>query len=376
MRRVAFVLLALLLLIQISPSTAAEKTSNSWSVKQKIIYVGLTPAGDPTFWTGAPAVSSEAEPVIGAEQFVKEAVTNTMNFWIKNSAGKMKFAAPKFYFGKPGTALKRCNGSADIKSGMKVAGITKIPVGTHLVVANVNDSCGYAGLGAQGGNTINLKSLSSSTLAHELGHNFGFRHSSAVYCEKSNYSIFNASNCKVDEYGDFRDLMGNDEWCPDATLSAAQRATVFYTPIAKDAKVGVDLNIDESQIKSDNIIYQLKYKNNWYFFEYFNPSSDRCMTVSGIAYEPQLQVRVIGPSWALSSGMAVGPTLIMREYLDLPEGNIKFERNGVPVSIPSDGWTLTGFFTGEKFKLPGAPYVLSVKSTDPTSAVFTISAFS
>ena len=78
---------------------------------------------------------------------------------------------------------------------MKIAGLKKIPIGTHLVVVNINDSCGYAGLGSQGGDAINLRSFGTTTLIHELGHNFNFYHSSTMYCKGSDYTKFNAINC-------------------------------------------------------------------------------------------------------------------------------------------------------------------------------------
>jgi hypothetical protein len=65
--------------------------------------------------------------------------------------------------------------------------------------------------------------------------------------------------------------------------------------------------------------------------------------------------------------MAVGPMLILRNDSDLPASVVNVD----PGSLPYD-WTLTGFLEGEKFQLPGAPYVLTVKSTGVSSAVFTL----
>lgn len=166
--------------------------------------------------------------------------------------------------------------------------------------------------------------------------------------------------------------MGNDDWCPSATLSATQRATIFHTPLAKTLKIGVDVTVDESRMTTDNIVYEFGYKGNWYFFEYYIPGKDRCMSVSNLLYKPQLQVRMIGPAWTTAQGNAVGPMLIERSGSDLPAGETVLDEDGEPIPSPLDGRSLTGFLEGEKFQLPGAPYVLTVKSTSETSAVFTL----
>jgi hypothetical protein len=59
--------------------------------------------------------------------------------------------------------------------------------------------------------------------------------------------------------------------------------------------------------------------------------------------------------------------LIKRRDADLPASVVETD----PAALPSN-WVLTGFLEGEQFQLPGAPYVLTVKSTGTTSAVFTL----
>jgi hypothetical protein len=193
-----------------------------------------------------------------------------------------------------------------------------------------------------------------------------------MYCKGSDYTKFNATNCSIEEYGDFRDLMGNDDWCPNTTLSATQRATIFHTPLAKSIKIGAETTVDESRLVTDKIVYELGYKGNWYFFEYYVPSKDRCTSVSNHLYAPQLEVRMIGPAWTTDQGNAVGPILIERSGSDLPAGQPVLDADGETILPPLNGKWLSGFQAGEVFKLPGAPYTLTVKSTGETSAVFTI----
>ena len=372
MKRILVAVLVATLLAPVVPAVAANKTQNSWTTTHKIVYVGLTPKDQPNFWTENQVDTATATSDGEMLSFAKDTVKNAITFWKKNSRNKMKFTTSQFFIGKPGTAIERCNPSADIKAGMKIAGLKTVPIGTHIVVVNIYDTCGYAGLGSQEGNAVNLRSFSTTTLVHELGHNFGYYHSSSMYCKGSDYSKFNSTNCSVEEYGDFRDLMGNDDWCPNATLSATQRATIFHTPLAKTLKTGVDVTIDESRLLTDNIVYEFNYKGVWYFFEYFVPSKDRCMSVSNHLYAPQLEVRMIGPAWTTAQGNAVGPILIERSGSDLPAGQPVLDADGETILPPLHGKWLSGFQAGEVFKLPGAPYTLTVKSTGETSAVFTL----
>ena len=369
MKRILVVITTVALTASYMPVATAATPKINWSTTHKIVYVGLTPADQSDFWTAYDGETTtgitEGEMTSNARGTVVEAI----KYWKQASRGKMKFGASKFFFGKPGTAVKHCNFNADTKTAMKIAGLKSIPTGTHLVTVNIKDSCGYAGLGEQGGNSINLKSFGSTTLIHELGHNFNFHHSSNIYCDNSDYTKFNATNCSVNEYGDFRDLMGSDDWCPSATLSATQRATTFFTPKAKNLTIGADTTVDESRLTSDNIVYQFLYKGNWYFFEYYIPGEDRCISINRFLDKPQIQVRMIGPAWTKAKGKIVGPMLIHRYDEDFPTSVVDLDLD--PEAIPFD-WILTGFLEGETFQLPGAPYVLTVKSTGATSAVVTL----
>ena len=369
MKRILVVITTVALTASYMPAAIAATPKINWSTTHKIVYVGLTPADQSDFWTAYDGETTtgitEGEMTSNARGTVAEAI----KYWKQASRGKMKFGASKFFFGKPGTAVKHCNFNADTKTAMKIAGLKSIPTGTHLVTVNIKDSCGYAGLGEQGGNSINLKSFGSTTLIHELGHNFNFYHSSNIYCDNSDYTKFNATNCSVNEYGDFRDLMGSDDWCPGATLSATQRATTFFTPKAKNLTIGADTTVDESRLTSDNIVYQFLYKGNFYFFEYYIPGEDRCISINTFLDKPQIQVRMIGPAWTKPKGKIVGPMLIHRYDEDFPTSVVDLDLD--PEAIPSD-WILTGFLEGETFQLPGAPYVLTVKSTGATSAVVTL----
>ena len=367
MKRVFVAIVTVALVASFVPASTAATQQNNWTTTQKIVYVGLTPKDQPNFWTENLSESATVESEGEMLSYAKSTVADAITFWKQATGGKMKFRTSKFFIGKPGTAVKHCNSSADNKTAMKIAGLKSIPTGTHLVTVNIYDSCGYAGLGEQGGNELNLRSFRTGVLIHELGHNFNLYHSSTLYCGKSDYTKFNATNCSVEEYGDFRDLMGSDDWCPGATLSATQRATTFSTPKAINVTIGLDITVDESRLTTDNIVYQFNYKGNWYFFEYYVPGEERCIAIPTFLDKPQIQVRMIGPAWTKAKGRAFGPMLIERRDSDLPTSIVNLDPEVLPAK-----WILTGFLEGETFQLPGAPYVLTVKSTGAASAVVTL----
>ena len=159
MKTILITAISLALLAPLAPAIGAPKAQNEWATTHKIVYVGLTPKDQPNFWTENQVDTTTATADGEMMSFAKESVKNAITFWKQNSRGKMKFTTTKFFIGKPGTALERCNPSADIKAGMKIAGLKTVPIGTHIVVVNIYDTCGYAGLGSQEGNAINLRSL-------------------------------------------------------------------------------------------------------------------------------------------------------------------------------------------------------------------------
>ena len=133
MKRILVVITAVALTVSIMPIATAATPKINWSTTHKIVYVGLTPADQSDFWTAYDGETTtgitEGEMTSNARSTVADAIKS----WKQASRGKMKFGATKFFFGKPGTAVKHCNFNADTKTAMKIAGLKSIPTGTHLV---------------------------------------------------------------------------------------------------------------------------------------------------------------------------------------------------------------------------------------------------
>ncbi|HEY0506981.1 MAG TPA: zinc-dependent metalloprotease family protein [Blastococcus sp.] len=113
--------------------------------------------------------------------------------------------------------------------------------GTHLLVylpAGAPD-CAY-GLGTMGqslasGGQLYVQSTGTSVLAHELGHNFGLGHSSALQCAGT-VEATDSSACQVSTYRDYYDVMGFS-WSQIGSLSALHQARLGVLPAGQFADV-------------------------------------------------------------------------------------------------------------------------------------------
>jgi hypothetical protein len=72
-----------------------------------------------------------------------------------------------------------------------------------------SSACGWSGVGQLPGRYSWINGSSSSTIAHELGHNFGVHHASSISCfDASGARVPIGGTCSSSEYGDPFDVMG------------------------------------------------------------------------------------------------------------------------------------------------------------------------
>jgi hypothetical protein len=70
-------------------------------------------------------------------------------------------------------------------------------------------NCGWSGVGQLPGRYTWINGSSSSTIAHELGHNFGVHHASSLTClDSAGARVSISGSCTSSEYGDPYDVMG------------------------------------------------------------------------------------------------------------------------------------------------------------------------
>jgi uncharacterized protein with LGFP repeats len=116
-------------------------------------------------------------------------------------------------------------------------GFTAAP-GRHLLLylPRTAASCSFGlaeiGSDAGAGGDAYVRSLSTSVIAHELGHNLGLLHSGKQQC----LGAVEFGTCTVDEYGDLYDVMGAS-WDQIGSLNAVQAAQLGALPDADVATV-------------------------------------------------------------------------------------------------------------------------------------------
>lgn len=108
--------------------------------------------------------------------------------------------------------------------------------GRHLLVyvpgyPNQLPGCGYGlaeiGAGLSAGGYLLLRGAETSVTAHELGHNFGLGHSSALQCD----GALDSGTCRTRAYYDLYDVMGAS-WEQVGSLNVLQAAQLGVLPPA------------------------------------------------------------------------------------------------------------------------------------------------
>jgi hypothetical protein len=229
--------------------------------------------------------------------------------------------------------------------------------GAHLLLylgdAGVNfpdcaDGLGTIGLGRGDGGLLYTKGLQPSIVAHELGHNFGLGHASALSCNADmEEEITNV--CQIDEYHDWYDVMGFS-WANLGTLNAAHAALLGVLPTAQQATVSVQDNMTQtytllptggrSGLRALRLVDDVGTN---YWLEY-RTATGRDAWLSGTGLQTGVQLRRQGEADDDDSSLLLDATPVANQWGDpeqaaLPVGQEIYPGGGLAVTVVSQSPT-------------------------------------
>ena len=183
-------------------------------------------------------------------------------------------------------------------------------------------ACGWGGLGQMPGNENWINgSPTTGVMVHELGHNLGLNHASAVSCTlSSGEKVAYGPNCAATEYGDMYDVMGAaglayhlSEWHRamiglDSDIQwASNDGTYTLTPLESQFGSPHALRIP----RGDGTYFDLEYRQPYGLFDAFSPAA---AAVTGV------MIRKVGAYTVADKPLLIDTTPQTPTYADAPLG--------------------------------------------------------
>lgn len=349
-RRRSLISFALLFALSLTPTVARGALKRETLALSVVLF---TPADRPTYWSE----NDEAQLVL-----VKSQTEQALASWSHASEGRLIFTT-SYIVSAPLAGLKRCAVADDWKLALSILKLKSPQPQQKIISINPYDTCATAGYAQVKGTFASIRTITGTTIAHELGHTFGFSHSGTIFCPKSDFSLL-SPQCRIEQYGDKTDLMGSGLALPTSKMSLAQSSIVWGVPIARPLKAGTfTFAYSNSSLKGS--LFYLKTSNGTLYLELDDGSSNGGFKLSPLD-TPGIEVRIIGHS-------------IARSFTNSGESGISTLAFARLVGTDSDGnCTATcgidlRFHQGESFNIPGSKYAIKVVRANEKSAQIKVS---
>ncbi|SDE27615.1 hypothetical protein SAMN05660485_00418 [Blastococcus fimeti] len=219
--------------------------------------------------------------------------------------------------------------------------------------------CSYAlaevGNGPSSGGRLYVRDRLASVIAHELGHNLGLSHSSALQCD----GAMEAGSCRTVGYRDLYDVMGVS-WRELGSLSAPQAALLGALPAGSALDVGVldgPLEIDLAPMATRTGTRAL-----------------RLVDAEGTAYWLEYRTATGRDAWLgrpSDNRYRLETGVLLRRSAEFPDTSVLLD--GTPTS--ASGWDAdlqAALPVGVPVELSGGDFTVTVRSLDDGRASISV----
>lgn len=195
------------------------------------------------------------------------------NFYQHISAGQLSITGDVYGYFTINADLSACNFSAWANSAQTAAQAAGVNLAgyDHIVylLNNVNRTsyiCHWSGLAILGGNTT-WQNNGTDSARHELGHNFGMKHSHSYYsCVNGAVYAPLSDNCQIADYGDPLDRMGSGYY----GINGFNRASFGWGTMQTISTSGT-YTVDAMDGTGNNRMIRVMRSSGKYFYIQYNP---------------------------------------------------------------------------------------------------------